>query len=95
MKEVGEAKTEVKVWDIINRGRKRRRRVNKETGKEEWKEHFMELLGGVEEKVLSGGERRVKEEGEENEEDVTREEVKKVIMKLRDGKATGIDGSAK
>ena len=46
---------EGKVWEIINRERKGRRRVNKEIGKEEWKEHFMELIGGVDEKVVSLG----------------------------------------
>jgi len=55
----------------------------------EWKEHFMELLGGVEERVLKGkgkGNRRVQER------DIKWEEVNKVINKLRLNKAVDLDG---
>jgi len=45
-RETGEAKTEGKVWELIRRKRKRWKRVNEEIKMEEWKEHFLRLLGG-------------------------------------------------
>lgn len=36
------------VWEIINRERKREKRVNEGIDIGEWREHFMELLSGVE-----------------------------------------------
>lgn len=39
---------ESEVWELINRERKKRVGINEVIGMEEWKEYFMELLGGVE-----------------------------------------------
>jgi len=57
---------------------------------EEWKEHFMRLLDGVEERVIRGvGDR----EGEKRaESDIERVEMKRAIRRLGDGKASGIHG---
>lgn len=52
---VEKASRESKVWEIVNRER-RRKKVNKNIDMEEWKEHFMRLLGG------GGGEGRVVKE---------------------------------
>jgi len=42
MREVREAKTERKVWELVNKKRKRRRRINEDIKMEEWKKYFME-----------------------------------------------------
>lgn len=39
------ARKENEVWVLVNRERKRRRKVNEAIGKEEWKEHYIRLLG--------------------------------------------------
>lgn len=41
-----EAKKESEVWEILNRERKRRKRISVEIDMREWKEYFMRLLGG-------------------------------------------------
>lgn len=59
----------------------------------EWKEHFMGLLGGVEKRITQDGEKEEEAPTEdEGEGEIGEEEVKKVICKLRDGKAIGGDG---
>lgn len=50
---VKKARNEKDIWKIVNR-KKRRRIVNEEIEAEEWREYFMELLGGIEYKVLGG-----------------------------------------
>lgn len=54
IREAGEARTENKVWEIVNREGRKTKGVDKGIQMREWKEHFMELLGGVEERVLKG-----------------------------------------
>ena len=88
IREVAEAKTENKVWDIVNRGRKKRRGVDERIKKEEWKEHFMGLLGGVENRVRMGGEEGGRKREEEG---ISKEEVREVVRKLKEGKAMGRD----
>ena len=88
IREVAEAKTENRVWEIVNRGRKKRKGVDERINTEEWKEHFMGLLGGLENRVRVGGEegrRRGKEEG------ISKEEVRRVVRKLKEGNAVGGD----
>ena len=88
IREVVEAKTENRVWEIVNRGRKKRKVVDTRIKKEEWKEYFMGLLGGVENRVRmgeEGGRRRGEEEG------ISKEEVRRVVRKLKEGKAMGGD----
>ena len=45
-REIAAARTESKMSEIINTGRKGRKRVKESTEKEQWKEYFMGLLGG-------------------------------------------------
>lgn len=42
------------MWEIVNRDRRRARRVNEGIKREEWEEYFMRLLGGVEIKMVEG-----------------------------------------
>lgn len=88
MEEIKEARTEGQMWRIVNRERKRKKRVNEGIEMEEW-DYFKELLGGVEGRVVSGIGREKREEGEE---ELRKEEVMEVIRKLKDGKAMGSDG---
>lgn len=72
------------MWELIKRERKRRKKANEGIGMQEWKEHFMELLGGMEERIVMGREgwkKRVEERKLEQ------EEVEKVLRKLKDRKA--------
>nr|XP_034194960.1 nipped-B-like protein B [Osmia lignaria] len=88
-KEVEEARTEGEVWKIINRERKRGGRVKTGIKEEDWRKHFVNLLlGGSEEKVVMGGER---ERERDEEADIRKEEIRKAVAKLKDGKATGGD----
>ncbi|XP_046142334.1 golgin subfamily A member 6-like protein 1 [Osmia bicornis bicornis] len=89
IKEVEGVKTDKDVWRIVNRERQQRGQPQSNIKKEEWKLHFMSLLGGTEEKVVMGGE-RIAEEDEE--EEISREEIRKAVTKLKDGKAVGGDG---
>jgi len=84
-----EAKRESEVWEIINSERKKKSRINEGIEMEEWEEHFKRLLGGVENKVVRGYKRR-RERVEEKE--ISKEEIRSTIRKMRDGKAAGLDG---
>lgn len=94
MEEIGKMKGEAEVWKIINRGRKIWKEVNEEINIEEWKRHFMEILGGEEGKggireIGDGGGRKGRaEEGIEN---LKFEEVEKMIKGLKKDKAVGGD----
>lgn len=53
-KEAAEAKSENKVWEIVNKERKRKKKISEEIEIRDWKEYFMNLLGGVERRVIKG-----------------------------------------
>lgn len=58
---IAKARKETEVWEVLpvgNREKKKRKRVNMEIEMGELKEHFMELLGRVEERVVRRGEGR-------------------------------------
>jgi hypothetical protein len=88
MKEAEQAKREREVWEIVNKGRKKKKGLNERIEKGEWKEHFMRLLGGVEHRVRDRDRKKRKEEKKE----ISREEIKEAISKMKDGKAAGVDG---
>ena len=88
-KEIEGVRTEGEVWKIVNRERKRRKRVNEEIAIVVWDNYFRGVLGGVNWRVR-GEEGRGGEEDEE--EESSREEVWAVIKRLKEGKATGGDG---
>jgi len=54
----------------------------------EWEEYFREVLRGVDGKVIWGERKRERSEEERN---VERVEIRRVLRKLKDGKAMGID----
>ena len=92
-KKAEEARNESEVWEIVNKDRRKKRRVNEGIRMEEWKEYFMCLLGGVETRVVRGDERKDRESGRrEVEQGISKEEVRKVVSKLKVGKAGGLDG---
>jgi len=58
-----ERERENEVYEIINKERKRRKRVNKGIKSEEWKEYCMSMLGGVKDRVLRGEKKECKGNG--------------------------------
>lgn len=87
--EVKEIRTEEQVWKVVNRERKRRKRLNEGISMQEWDRYFRDLLGGVEGRVVMRSRREG--EREEEEEELRREEVGEVVGKLREGRAMGSD----
>ncbi|TGZ53811.1 hypothetical protein DBV15_10472 [Temnothorax longispinosus] len=87
MEELNGIRTETEVWKYINKERKVRDKVSKEIPMESWRQHFMGVLEWTDERILEK-ERR----GGNDEEDLTDDEIKKQIRKLRRGKAAGPDG---
>jgi len=74
---------------VVRRERKRRGGVSDRIKEEEWVEYFKAILGGVGGKVVKGT--RGDRSGDE-EEGITREEVRRAVGRLREGKAAGGDG---
>lgn len=90
---MAKVKKESEVWEIVNRERKGRKGINEEIELEEWREYFMGLLGGEEEKVSreEKGEEEIAEKRRGGEEEIGGEEIREERKSLRVGKASGID----
>ena len=90
-KELEGVRAEGQVWKVLNRERKRRKTVDERIKMVEWEEHFKGMLGGVEWRVRRGGRGERREDGEE---EIGREELegRRVIRRLKEGKAGGGDG---
>src|SRR5436190_6995869 len=84
-KEIREIKREGQVWEVVRKERRKWKRVNEEIKMEEWDEYFRGLLGGVDRRVVRGT-RRGNEEDEE--EDVSREEIRTVLKGMREKKGS-------
>lgn len=75
-----EARRENEVWKIVNRGRRRVRKVDEGIRRKEWKEYFMGLLGDVWNRVVREDERgSMVKDGKE---DINRREMKRTIRRL-------------
>ncbi|XP_076248106.1 uncharacterized protein LOC143187781 [Calliopsis andreniformis] len=87
-------RTEAEAWKYINRYRKRRENINETIEVDRWKKHFMELLGGKEDRVTLNLEGEEGEDTQEEEEieDITKEDLIKQLRKLKKAKAPGEDG---
>lgn len=86
---MAEAKRESDVWEIVNRERKRRGRVNENIKMEKSREYFARLLGGVEVSVVrdnKGGRRQ--EQGEE-EMDISKKKNKGCVKKNKGRESDG------
>lgn len=86
VKKTKEIRRKKEVWEIVNRERRRGRKINQGIEMEIWKEYFMRLMGGVEGRVVRGG-GRIEEDGEGQ---ISRE-IREAVDSLKDGKAAGID----
>jgi len=87
--EIEGVRWESQVWGIINRERRKWKGANEDIKIEEWEEYFKRLLGGVEGRVVQGMDRRGNGEWEA---ELEREEIRKILTRVRDGKAVGVDG---
>lgn len=93
MRGAGEAKNEKEVWRFINRERNSRKEINEKITEVQWNEHFMNLLGGIgerQERVRK--KQREERSGSEEQEEIRREEIEKVISEMKSRKAAGADG---
>lgn len=88
IREVGRARSQGEICEVIRKQRGGRKRVNEEIKEKEWRKYFMDLMGRSENKV-KGGERRI-EETTGNE--LERGEVEAVLRNLKRGKVAGEDG---
>lgn len=88
-REVGRARTEGQVWKIVNKERRKRKRINESIDIEEWDSYFKKLLGGVEGGI---GAERERERGDDGEEEINRKELKLIVRRMKDRKATKEDG---
>jgi len=79
-REIEEIRSEEMVWKVVNKERKRRKRINEGIEMGEWKEYFKRMMGGVEGRVVGRGERELE-----------LVEIRKVIERLRDGKTMGVE----
>ena len=80
--------TEEEVWKVVNKERRRCKEVDQETEMVEWKKYFMDLLGGVERKSKKGERER---RDSDDEEDISREKMSKLLENLKVRKAPGIN----
>lgn len=88
-----EVRRKSEIWKIVNKERKSRRGINEEIELKEWKEYFMGLLGEEEERISREkvGEEEFERVGVRREQDISKEEIKEALRRMRIGKASGID----
>lgn len=69
---------------MINRERKKRKKINGEIKMEEWEEYFKTVLGGMKNRVVWDVRGRRRDGGEK---EISREEILRAIRRLKEGKA--------
>lgn len=77
------------MWKIINKDRKRGSRGGEEIKMEQWMSYFATILDGVMGKVIGGEEGEMEGKGGMR---LEKEESKKNLQKIKEGKAGGMDG---
>lgn len=88
-----DTRREAEIWEIVNKERRKRKRIDKAIKKEEWKEYFMGLLDRVKERVMREDRRHGKEEEryeKDDKKEVTIEEIRQILGKIKDRKAVEI-----
>lgn len=91
MKKALEVKNEKEVWEIVNRERIKKKGISTVIEMGEWTMHFRMLLEGAEKRMLVEMERGGGEGGEQ-EAEIEKKKIRKVLRGLKEGKATGTDG---
>ncbi|XP_043603168.1 uncharacterized protein LOC122576640 [Bombus pyrosoma] len=94
MEKIKKIETEQEAWNYINKYRRRREGIDEEISEEEWKNHFMKILGGTEHKKSrkTEGHRAEEKIMEERENNTEKEEVIYQLRNLKEKKAMGEDG---
>ncbi|KAL6262984.1 hypothetical protein P5V15_005775 [Pogonomyrmex californicus] len=87
-REIEGVKSERDVWKVVNKERRKRKRVREGIEIEVWERYFRKVLGSVDLRIR----KERKERRGEEEEEISREEVERAIRKLKEGKAAGGDG---
>lgn len=82
IREVGRVRTEGEIWKVIRKQRGGKKRVNEGIKEKKWKEYFMNLMGGIEDR-MKGGKRKA---GGRVEDELERDEVEAVLRGLKKGK---------
>lgn len=79
---------------MVNRKRRRKKRVNEGIKVKEWEKYFKKLLGGINNRVVRGLRREVGRglRREDEKKSLDKEEIRKVIKSMKDRKASGMDG---
>ncbi|XP_011859641.1 PREDICTED: uncharacterized protein LOC105557104, partial [Vollenhovia emeryi] len=96
--ELKSLKNNTEVWKFINKKRGKRIRIENNISKQEWENHFLELLEGVrleEGMVTEEKEENIRKgtEGEEEEgEEIEEEEIVQAIKRMKKRKAAEVDG---
>ncbi|XP_039304823.1 golgin subfamily A member 6-like protein 22 [Solenopsis invicta] len=93
--EIRKIKSEKEAWKYINKyGKQRKERISDDIRMDEWREYFIGLLGGTQSKIeLEKGEQEKETDITRKEpEDITKEELKEILRKLKKAKAPEEDG---
>ncbi|XP_067209997.1 uncharacterized protein [Linepithema humile] len=88
-------RTEKEAWKYINKFRKKREGIDENIEMKKWNAQFMELLGGTKEKKILKKERREEEriqKTDEEDKEISREELVRQLRKLKKGKTPGENG---
>lgn len=88
--EVKKTRTQTEIWKFINKQKKKGKETETQIMKKIWINYFITELEGHRQRTVGIG----REEGvvEEEEQEITDEEIEKQLRELKKGKAAGIDG---
>lgn len=86
---IGSSRQGRKVWEVVNKEKKKRRKINEGIELEEWVRYFKRLLGRVKSRMVRGT-REVKREGD-SEPEISRAKVVRAIERLKEDKTVGRD----